>query len=67
MQRIKLRKITEIQAKGMVSDPVLLKRILKKEEKVFVSERTKKRKDINSVLDIELSLYRCERVGFFKK
>ena len=67
MQRIKLRKITGKEARRIVIDSYLLNRILKNEENVFVSERSKKRKDIDSVLDIELSLYRCERVGFFKK
>jgi hypothetical protein len=62
-----LKKLTPTEAKKLITDKYLLNRILNKKEKAFILTGKIKHKKIEPTLDIELAIYKCERVGFFDK
>ncbi len=49
-----------------ICDEEIFKNI-KSEESIFYIDIKKEKQEINPLLDIELALRRCERVGVFKK
>lgn len=62
-----LRQMSRYEAMRLVYDKELLDCILNKDETALMFCDTIEHKDIDPVLDIELSLYRCEQVGLFDK
>lgn len=67
MEKSKLRKLKIKEADDLFIDSSLLSRVRNKKENVLIFEGVRKTKKIDPILDIELSVYKCERVGFFKK
>ena len=67
MEKSKLRKLKIKEADDLFIDSSLLSRVRNKKENVLIFEGARKTKKIDPILDIELSVYKCERVGFFKK
>jgi len=66
--KVKLKEIKIKKARNIIPDKELVSHIIKTKEPIFEIEKSRlPKKTKNRLLELEIALRRCERVGVFTK